>query len=78
MTQEGKKGEYTILKWNGKQGLSTKFIVRDNNTGKQSVLVPGRVQDIVWTRLDLSNDPGIKLWEDFGNESVDDLEDVVY
>lgn len=72
------KGRYTILKWNGKEGMSTKFIIVDNNTGKQAVLIPGRVQDIVWTRMELNKDPGIKLWEDFENESVDDLEDIVF
>lgn len=71
-------GRFTFLKWNGKYSGDAKFVVRDNNSGKQSIFTPGRVQDIVWTGNDLAGSQEFKGWEDFNNETVDDLEEVAF
>ena len=67
---------YTLLKWNGKYGNDAKFVVRDNQTGQQSMFTPGRSEDLVWTKTDLTNVPEIKDWEDFQNETVTDLDAI--
>jgi hypothetical protein len=69
---------YTFLRWNGKYGADSKFVTRDNDTGKQAVFTPGRTQDLVWTTVDLENAPEMKEWEDFQNETVDDLESIAF
>jgi hypothetical protein len=69
---------YTFLKWNGQYGSPAKFIVRDNSNGQQAVFTPGRTQDLVWTKADLSADPQIKDWQDFGNETVPELEPIAF
>jgi hypothetical protein len=72
------KKQYTFLKWNGKYGAEAKFIVQDNYCGKQSFFIPGRCQDLVWTNLDLAGDKSFAYWDDFGDESVDDLEPIAF
>lgn len=67
---------YTILKWNGSYGEEAKFIVRDNQNGQQSVFIPGRTSDLVWTTSQLDKAPEIDAWEDFKEEKVDNLDDV--
>ena len=69
---------FTFLKWNGKYGRDSKFVVRDNSTGKQSLFTPGCMRDLVWTSSDLANTLEVKSWEDFGDETVDNLEDVAF
>jgi hypothetical protein len=69
---------YTFLRWNGQYGGDAKFVVRDNSSGQQSIFTPGRTQDLVWTKADLSADPQIKDWQDFGNETVPDLEPIAF
>lgn len=71
-------GRFTFIKWNGKYSGDAKFIVRDNNSGKQSIFTPGRTQDLVWTGNHLDSSPDFKDWEDFGNESIDNLEEVAF
>lgn len=77
MALENSGKTYTLLKWNGTYGRDAKFVVRDNSTGKQSVFTPGRVSDLVWTSANLAESQGIKDWQDFDNEVVDDLEYVM-
>lgn len=69
---------YTFLKWNGKYSDDAKFVVRDNDTGKQSMFTPGRTQDLVWTQTDLSTAPEMNEWQDFGEETVPDLEPIAF
>lgn len=69
---------FTFLKWNGSDGSESNFVVRDNKTGKMSYFTPGDTVDVTWTDKDLTQDPNVKGWDDFGNETVDDLEDVVF
>ena len=68
---------YTILKWNGQYGKEAKFVVQDDKNGQQSMFTPGRMQDLVWTTTKLDATPEISQWEDFGNEKVDNLDDVM-
>lgn len=68
---------YTLLKWNEEYGSEAKFIVRDNKSGKQSIFIPGREQDVVWLSLDLANLAELVDWTEFGNEFVESLEDVL-
>jgi len=72
------KGGYTFLKWNGQYGDQAKFVVRDNSTGQQSMFTPGRSEDVVWTKADLEAAPEMAEWQDFGNETVDDLDAVAF
>jgi len=74
---EEKKG-YTFLRWNGEYGEEANFIVRDNASGKMSYFTPGETRHIVWTDKDLTKDPTVKNWDTFGDETVDDLEEVVF
>lgn len=69
---------YKFLKWNGSYGSGAKFVVEDMNTGKQSMFTPGRAQDVVWTSMKLVDTPEIKDWQDFGDETVKDLEEVAF
>jgi hypothetical protein len=68
---------YTMLKWNGSYGKDAKFVVQDDKNGQQSMFTPGRTQDLVWTTTKLAETPEIQKWDDFGNEHVDDLDDVM-
>lgn len=65
---------YTLLRWNGEYGSKAKFVVQDNQKNLQSIFIPGRLQDLVWTSADLANDPELNEWSDFGNEVVMDLD----
>ena len=76
MTENNKT--YTFLRWNEQYGAKAKFIVRNNQTGQQALFTPGRTEDMVWTKMDLSSDEEMKNWSDFGNETVDDLESVAF
>lgn len=69
---------YTFLKWNSKYGAEAKFVVVNNETGRQSMFVPGRTQDLVWTASQLDKTPEIANWSDFGQETVEDLEEVAF
>jgi hypothetical protein len=69
---------YTLLKWNGEYGAESKFIVRDNYTGMQSLFTPERCDDLFWFYSDLANDEVVSDWSDFGNESFDELEPIAF
>lgn len=72
-----KKG-YTFLRWNKKYGTASQFVVKDNETNKQSVFSPARPSDLAWVTTDLANSEDYKSWDEFGNEKVDDLSKVVF
>ncbi len=69
---------YSILRWNGEYGNEGMFIVRDNFTGKQSLLKRGDCQSVFWFYSDLANDKSVSDWEDCDNGSYDDLETIAY
>lgn len=69
---------YTFLKWNGEYGAEARFVVRNNEDGRQSMFTPGRTQDLVWTSNQLNTTPEISKWQDFGEETVDELDEVAF
>lgn len=76
-SQESKK-RYTLLKWNGEYGSDAIFIVRDNWRARQSLFTPGRCEDLFWFHADLANDKAVSTWEEFGEESFDDLKPIAF
>ena len=70
--------KYTILKWNGKYGDDARFIIQDNSDNDQTLLTPGEAHNVAWTHKPLTDSPDFANWQDFGNEQVDNLEDVVF
>ena len=64
------------MEW--RYGREAKFVVRDNERDLQSIFIPGRVQDLVWTSADLANMPELKEWSSFENETVDHLDSVTF
>ena len=46
---------YTFLRWNKKYGSAAQFVVKDNESGKQSVFSPSRPSDVAWSTKDLAN-----------------------
>jgi hypothetical protein len=69
---------YTLLKWNGQYGAEAIFIVRDNWYKMQSLFTPGRSHDLFWFQSDLANDKSVLAWDEFGDESFDDLEPIAF
>lgn len=66
---------YALLKWNGKSGAAAQFVVRDNNRDKQGILIVGRPKDIAFVKDDLAGKH--QDWEDFEEEPIDVLEEVI-
>jgi hypothetical protein len=75
MTQEAR---YNLLKWNGKFGDSSIFVVLDNSNQKQSFFTPDKLSDLTWVDHDLTVAEETKGWDDFGREPIKNLEDVVF
>ena len=69
---------YTFKKWNGKYGNAAKFIVENDDDKKQSMYAPARPSDVTWTSSDLTKDPEVEHWEDFGEEKIESLDNVVF
>ncbi len=69
---------YSFLLWNGKYGKGAKFVVKNNENNKQTYFTPGNTKDISWVSSDLTKDPSVKNWQDFFNEQIENLEDVVF
>ncbi|MFK3961872.1 hypothetical protein [Pseudalkalibacillus hwajinpoensis] len=73
-----KPKRFTFLKWNGEYGDEAKFIVRDNDLNMQSLFTPGICNDLFWFHSDLAKDKAVSAWVEFGEESVDDLNEVAF
>jgi hypothetical protein len=69
---------YTLLKWNGQYSSEAKFVVRDNQKNTQSLFTPGKCHDLFWFHSDLASDKAVSTWEEFGEESFDDLEPIAF
>lgn len=67
---------YTIHLWNGKYGNGAKFVVEDEN-GKFAEFSPTRPKDVVWVDTDITEDKDYGDWEDFEEEQVDDIKDII-
>jgi len=76
--KQGSQKRYTLLKWNGEYGSEAKCIVRDNFTEKQSLFIPGRCEDLFWFQSNLEVDKTVSSWEEFGEESFDELESIAF
>lgn len=72
------EARYNLLKWNGKDGESAVFVVRDNQKGMFSLFTPDKLGDLAWVTQDLSKTGEAKSWEDFEEEPIQNLEDVVF
>lgn len=72
-----KKGGFTILLWNGDYD-DANFVVKDNTSGKLTYFNPEKPKDVAWTSSDLTSDPSVKGWEEFGNEHVEALDDIIF
>mgnify|MGYP006060377829 CR=1 FL=1 len=68
---------YTVLKWNG-DDCDAKFIIRDNVTKMQCLLISGRLDDIFWFNSDLANDSAVLNWQGFGYETTDNIESISF
>ncbi|UXR28843.1 hypothetical protein [Bacillus paranthracis] len=68
---------FTLLRWNGKYGDEAIFVAKDNSNGKQTIFKPYS-KDVAWTDKDLTQSDEAKGWEEFGNEKVDSLDDIVF
>ncbi|WCS68005.1 hypothetical protein Goe26_00930 [Bacillus phage vB_BsuM-Goe26] len=67
---------FIIKGWNGKYGQDAVFIVEDQGTGKQGLYVVGMKQEHVsWLDVDLCSACN---FEDFCNEEVGRLEEIVF
>lgn len=69
---------FTFLLWNGKYGDEANFVVRNNANNKQSFFAPSNTKDVTWVGADLTKDNSVQGWEDFDNETVDNLDEVVF
>lgn len=75
---EEQNARYNLLKWNGENGDKAIFVVRDNKRGMFSLFTPDKVGDLAWVTQDLSKTGEAKGWEDFEEEPIQNLEDVVF
>lgn len=69
---------YTLLRWNGHYGAEAQFVVKDNFNSSESMFTPGLCRDLEWLYVDLANVGEMLYWEEFGNESFDDLEEIAF
>lgn len=69
--------KYALKLWNKKYGAPAQFIVENTTNGKFSLFQPSRAKDTAWVDADLTKDPDYKDWDDFQNEPIDDLNDVI-
>lgn len=67
---------FKIKRWNGKYGNGAKFVVQDSN-GRFSEFDPTRPNDTAWVNQDLTTEAEYKNWEDFKDEPVENLSDIV-
>lgn len=75
---EANEAHYSILKWNGQDGDNAVFVVRDNQKSAYSLFTPDKLGDLAWVKQDLSKVGEYKGWEDFEEEPIQNLEDVVF
>lgn len=67
---------YKIKLWNNKYGNDAKFVV-ENPAGKMTEFSVGNLKDVAWTDVDLTKNPEYKGWDNWNNEQVADLNDIV-
>ena len=68
---------YKIKLWNRQYGDKAKFIIFNSQTKKYTEFLVDHVQDVVWTNHDLTKEPEYKSWENWNDEPVDFLENIM-
>lgn len=68
---------FLLWKWNKKYGNGAKFIVEDKSNGKFAEFSPARPKDIAWVDSDLTKESEYQSWDDFKQEKVDDLNNII-
>lgn len=68
---------FLLWKWNKKYGNGAKFIVEDKSNGKFAEFSPARPKDITWVDSDLTKESEYQSWDDFKQEKVDDLNNII-
>ena len=68
---------YKIKLWNKKYGNAARFIIFNSQTKKYTEFLVDHVNDVVWTAHDLTKEPEYKDWENWDDEPVDFLENIM-
>lgn len=68
---------FVLHRWNKKYGNGAKFVVEDKSNGKFAEFSPARPKDIAWVDTDLTKEDEYKSWDDFQQEKVKNLADVI-
>lgn len=68
---------YKIKLWNKKYGKEARFIVFNSQTHKYTEFLVDHVNDVMWTSHDLTKEPEYRNWEDWEDEPVDFLENIM-
>ena len=68
---------YQLKLWNKKYGKSAKWVVYDTETKKYALFSVDKTNDLAWVDADLTKDSEYKGWDNWNNEPVDNLSDVI-
>lgn len=68
---------FILHRWNKKYGNAAKFVVEDKSSGKFAEFSPARPKDIAWVSTNLTKEDEYKSWDDFQQEKVENLADVI-
>lgn len=68
---------YKLKLWNGKYDRAAKFVVFDSKNKKYTEFSLDNPKDVAWVGHDLTQLPEYKSWEDFQDEPVDNLDDII-
>lgn len=68
---------FYLKRWNKKYGADAKFVAYDPTAKKYTEFQVDHTKDIAWTNQDLTKLPEYQSWEDWEDEPVNFLEDVM-
>lgn len=68
---------FKIKRWNNQYGNAAKFVVFDDNTSKYTEFSPANPKDVTWVSNDITINPAYKSWDDWKNEPVSNLNDII-
>lgn len=68
---------FKIKRWNNKYGNAAKFVVFDEKADKYAEFSPANPKDIAWVSSDITKNPEYKSWDDWKDEPVDNLGDII-
>lgn len=72
------KAKFSILKWNGKYSDGALFIIRNNQNQKRTIFSVGKLSDVAWTDEKLETLKEYAKWQDFEEEPINNLADIVF